>query len=134
MYRFHHIEIFSIYKANAATRPTIPSPAPPSIPCLLVSAFAAPVNVAEVALVEDVGFNIVPVPVPARWLEPMLAVEIGTAELELLDPPEDEPEFLLALPPSPASIDGLTISAFLANSLNVVIVRDLFLAGLMEAS
>lgn len=91
-------------------------------------------NVAEVAFVEDVGFIIVPVPVPARWLEPVLAAETGTAELELLDPSEDEPEFLLALPPSPASIDGLTISAFFANSLNVVIVRDLFLAGLMEAN
>lgn len=131
MYRFLLTEIFSIYKANAAIRPIIPSPAPPSTPCLPVSAFAAPVNVAEVAFVEDVGFTIVPVAVPARWLEPVLT---GRAELELLDPSEDEPEFLLALPPSPASIDGLTISAFFANSLNVVIVRDLFLAGLLKAN
>lgn len=116
----------------------MPSPAPPSMPRSTARAFAAPVNCAADVLVDvDVDLVTAPVPVPAREVGLVPDAEIpgaetGTTGLEPLDPLEGELEFFFELPPSPASIDGETILAFLANSLNVSIVRDLFLAGLME--
>ena len=107
-------------------KPTIPAiPALPSMLCLPISIFAAPVNVAAGALV-DVDFMIAPVPVPAREL----LGETGATELELLDPDEDGLGLWLELSPAPSS-EGVTFSvAFLARSVNVDMVRDLFLAGL----
>lgn len=111
-------------------KPTIPAtPALPNMLCLPISIFAAPVNVAAGALVEFVGvdFMIAPVPVPAREL----LEETGATELELLDPDEDGLGLWLELSPAPSSEDGVTFSvAFLARSVNVDMVRDLFLAGL----
>lgn len=124
---------FFIYKANAITKPNAPAkPAPPNMLCLPVKVFAAPVNDdTDGALVEDVDVALfiapVPVPVPAK------KVELGLTD-ELLEPYEDEPELLLESPPVPGSSDGVIFSgAFLANSANVVMVRDLFLAGLQES-